>query len=90
MAKRKFASATSTETEEKTEKMNLFTAINNALATALATDPKAVIFGEDVAFGGVFRCTVNLREKFGNDRVFNTPLSEQVCSGGFCRSILCL
>ncbi len=58
--------------------MNLFTAINNALSIALESDPKAVIFGEDVAFGGVFRCTVNLREKFGNDRVFNTPLSEQV------------
>jgi hypothetical protein len=37
-----------------------------------------IIFGEDVAFGGVFRCTVGLREVFGNDRVFNTPLCEQV------------
>jgi hypothetical protein len=36
------------------------------------------VFGEDVAFGGVFRCTVGLLEKFGRDRVFNTPLSEQV------------
>lgn len=36
------------------------------------------IFGEDVAFGGVFRCSVGLREQFGNDRVFNTPLCEQV------------
>ncbi len=59
------------------KRMNLFTALNDAMAVALATDPKAVIFGEDVAFGGVFRCTVDLREKFGNDRVFNTPLSEQ-------------
>lgn len=36
------------------------------------------MFGEDVAFGGVFRCSVDLREKFGEHRVFNTPLSEQV------------
>ena len=36
------------------------------------------MFGEDVAFGGVFRCTVGLLERFGRDRVFNTPLSEQV------------
>ncbi|KAL6077555.1 Branched chain keto acid dehydrogenase E1 subunit beta, variant 2 [Balamuthia mandrillaris] len=61
--------------------MNLFTAINNALDIALATDPTAVIFGEDVAFGGVFRCTVNLRDKYGGDRVFNTPLSEQGIAG---------
>jgi 2-oxoisovalerate dehydrogenase E1 component beta subunit len=36
-----------------------------------------VIFGEDVAFGGVFRCTTELRSKYGADRVFNTPLCEQ-------------
>lgn len=36
-----------------------------------------VVFGEDVAFGGVFRCTVNLQDKFGPSRVFNTPLTEQ-------------
>lgn len=36
-----------------------------------------VIFGEDVAFGGVFRCTVGLAEKHGAHRVFNTPICEQ-------------
>jgi len=40
-----------------------------------------VIFGEDVAFGGVFRCTVNLKDRFGADRVFNTPLCEQGIAG---------
>lgn len=39
-----------------------------------------IVFGEDVAFGGVFRCTVGLREMFGGDRVFNTPLCEQARS----------
>ncbi len=39
---------------------------------------RALCFGEDVGFGGVFRCTVGLFDRFGRDRVFNTPLSEQV------------
>lgn len=60
-----------------TNRMNLFQAVNNAMEIALATDPTATIFGEDVAFGGVFRCTVGLQDKFGKDRVFNTPLCEQ-------------
>ena len=40
-----------------------------------------VVFGEDVAFGGVFRCTVGLQEKHGKSRVFNTPLCEQGIAG---------
>uniref|UniRef100_A0A673VN45 2-oxoisovalerate dehydrogenase subunit beta, mitochondrial n=1 Tax=Salmo trutta TaxID=8032 RepID=A0A673VN45_SALTR len=60
-----------------TAKMNLFQSVTSALDNTLASDPTAVIFGEDVAFGGVFRCTVGLRDKYGKDRVFNTPLCEQ-------------
>lgn len=36
------------------------------------------VFGEDVGFGGVFRCTTGLADRFGKRRVFNTPLCEQV------------
>ncbi|XP_041107155.1 2-oxoisovalerate dehydrogenase subunit beta, mitochondrial-like isoform X2 [Polyodon spathula] len=61
----------------QTQKMNLFQSITSALDNTLSKDPTAVIFGEDVAFGGVFRCTVGLRDKYGQDRVFNTPLCEQ-------------
>ncbi|XP_042299267.1 2-oxoisovalerate dehydrogenase subunit beta, mitochondrial-like isoform X2 [Sceloporus undulatus] len=61
----------------QTQKMNLFQSITSALDNALSRDPTAVIFGEDVSFGGVFRCTVGLRDKYGKDRVFNTPLCEQ-------------
>ena len=64
-----------------TRRMNLFTAINDAMRVALATDRSALVFGEDVAFGGVFRCTVGLREQFGAERVFNTPLCEQGIAG---------
>ncbi|XP_072106229.1 2-oxoisovalerate dehydrogenase subunit beta, mitochondrial isoform X3 [Mobula birostris] len=60
-----------------TQKMNLFQSITSGLDNTLAKDPTAVIFGEDVAFGGVFRCTVGLRDKYGKERVFNTPLCEQ-------------
>uniref|UniRef100_V9KTA9 2-oxoisovalerate dehydrogenase subunit beta, mitochondrial n=1 Tax=Callorhinchus milii TaxID=7868 RepID=V9KTA9_CALMI len=60
-----------------TQKMNLFQSITSGLDNVLAKDPSAVVFGEDVAFGGVFRCTVGLRDKYGKERVFNTPLCEQ-------------
>ena len=52
-------------------------AINDALSIALASDSRSVLFGEDVAFGGVFRCSVGLRDKYGEDRVLNAPVAEQ-------------
>lgn len=58
--------------------MNLLQAINNALEIAMSKDDKVVCFGEDVGhFGGVFRATSHLQEKFGKSRCFNTPLTEQ-------------
>jgi 2-oxoisovalerate dehydrogenase E1 component beta subunit len=41
----------------ETTKMTLLQSVTDALDIALTKDPTAVIFGEDVAFGGVFRCT---------------------------------
>ncbi|CAF3463942.1 unnamed protein product [Fusarium graminearum] len=64
-----------------TKKMNLFQAINDAMGIALTEDESVVVFGEDVAFGGVFRCTMNLAETHGAERVFNTPLTEQGIMG---------
>ncbi|KAK2190728.1 hypothetical protein NP493_71g00035 [Ridgeia piscesae] len=61
----------------ETTRMNLFQSLTSAMDIVLQDDPTSVVFGEDVAFGGVFRCTVGLKEKYGKDRVFNTPLSEQ-------------
>jgi 2-oxoisovalerate dehydrogenase E1 component beta subunit len=62
---------------DSTKRMNLFQSINDALSLALAADESVLLFGEDVAFGGVFRCSMNLTENYGSERVFNTPLSEQ-------------
>ncbi|KAL7495272.1 hypothetical protein ACHAWT_003905 [Skeletonema menzelii] len=64
-----------------TTKLNLFQSINTALQLALSTDPTTIVFGEDVAFGGVFRTSQNLRSEFGAHRVFNTPLSENGIAG---------
>ncbi|XP_039226248.1 2-oxoisovalerate dehydrogenase subunit beta, mitochondrial isoform X3 [Drosophila yakuba] len=64
-------------------RMNMFNAINNAIDLALDEDKSALLFGEDVGFGGVFRCSVNLRDKYGSQRVFNTPLCEQGIAGFF-------
>ncbi|MBS4750631.1 alpha-ketoacid dehydrogenase subunit beta [Granulicatella sp. zg-ZJ] len=57
-------------------------AITDALAHELERDPNVLIFGEDVGKnGGVFRATQDLQDKFGEDRVFNTPLAESGIGG---------
>jgi 2-oxoisovalerate dehydrogenase E1 component beta subunit len=62
--------------------VTLVEAINLALARALTDDPNVVVFGEDVGVnGGVFRATVGLQQRFGVDRVFDTPLSEALIAG---------
>lgn len=58
--------------------MNLLQAINSALDIAMEENDRALCFGEDVGhFGGVFRATSGLQEKYGKTRCFNTPLVEQ-------------
>ncbi len=52
-------------------------AINRALAEILDADDRALVFGEDVGvLGGVFRVTDGLQQRFGANRVFDTPLAE--------------
>jgi 2-oxoisovalerate dehydrogenase E1 component subunit beta len=52
-------------------------ALNAALADALAEDERVLVFGEDVGtLGGVFRVTDGLAARFGDRRVFDTPLAE--------------
>lgn len=50
-----------TVSADGTSKMNMLQAINNALDIAMSNDESAVLFGEDVGFGGVFRCSLNLQ-----------------------------
>ncbi len=52
-------------------------AINQALDSALASDPRVMVLGEDVGrTGGVFRVTDGLQQRHGEDRVVDTPVSE--------------
>ncbi|MDT7919303.1 MAG: alpha-ketoacid dehydrogenase subunit beta [Meiothermus sp.] len=60
-----------------TRVLNNVQAINEALDLALAKDPRVVLFGEDVGtMGGVFRASDGLMQKYGEKRVFDTPLAE--------------
>ena len=57
-------------------------AVREALDEALAADERVVFFGEDVAIaGGVFAVTPGLYEKYGAERVFDTPISELALAG---------
>lgn len=62
--------------------ITLVGAVRLALERAMADDDRVLVFGEDVgADGGVFRATEGLLERFGTDRVFDTPLSESMFTG---------
>jgi 2-oxoisovalerate dehydrogenase E1 component subunit beta len=62
--------------------VTLVEAVNLALARALQDDPSVLVFGEDVGInGGVFRATAGLQQRFGPERVMDTPLSELLISG---------
>lgn len=63
--------------EREIRVLNNVQAINEALDLALAKDPRVVLFGEDVGtMGGVFRASDGLMQKYGEKRVFDTPLAE--------------
>ncbi|MCL9685037.1 alpha-ketoacid dehydrogenase subunit beta [Legionella maioricensis] len=62
--------------------ITLIEAVTQALAYELNQDENVVVFGEDVGKnGGVFRATVGLQERFGEKRVFDTPLAESMIAG---------
>jgi len=60
----------------------LVEAVRMALARAMEEDEEVLVLGEDVGVdGGVFRATDGLIERFGEKRVFDTPLSEALFAG---------
>jgi pyruvate/2-oxoglutarate/acetoin dehydrogenase E1 component len=57
-------------------------AINQALEEEMRRDENVILYGQDVAvWGGIFKVTEGLLEKFGPERVFDTPISENVLVG---------
>jgi 2-oxoisovalerate dehydrogenase E1 component beta subunit len=57
--------------------MNMAQALNSAMDVMLARDPDVLVFGEDVGFfGGVFRVTEGLQQRYGDSRVFDAPIAE--------------
>ena len=62
--------------------ITLIEAVTQALAWEMKHDPSVVVLGEDVGInGGVFRATLGLLDKFGADRVIDTPLDETTIAG---------
>lgn len=70
--------AVSLKARPEPARINLLTAIRRTLEVELASNPKLVVFGEDVGpKGGVHGATLGLQEKYGRSRVFDTSLSEE-------------
>ena len=62
--------------------INMVQALTSALDHALEADETVVVYGEDVGVeGGVFRVTQGLQEKYGPERVFDSPLAESGIAG---------
>jgi pyruvate/2-oxoglutarate/acetoin dehydrogenase E1 component len=65
-------------------------AVRDALDEELARDENVILFGEDIAVaGGVFVTTPGLAEKYGEERVFDTPISELALIGAAYGSAVC-
>jgi pyruvate dehydrogenase E1 component beta subunit len=63
-------------------RITLIEGITMALAWEMAHDDRVVVLGEDVGVnGGVFRATAGLQQRFGTDRVMDTPLAESMIAG---------
>jgi 2-oxoisovalerate dehydrogenase E1 component len=70
--------ASTSEPASAGQRINMVTAIRRVLEQELETNPRVLVFGEDVGpKGGVHAVTLGLQDKFGRDRVFDTSLNEE-------------
>ncbi len=77
--------ATLTLTADATAGVEIFylEAIRQALFEEMERDERVFVLGQDVGvYGGAFKATEGLQEKFGKDRVLDTPLAEEAIVGG--------
>jgi len=75
--------ATATQTDAvATERLTIAQAVRDAMRDEMERDPSVIVLGEDVGIdGGVFRATEGLIERFGPERVIDTPLAESAIIG---------
>src|SRR5580658_10518491 len=76
-SRRRSSSSNAKSPDSDMPTMNMIQAIRDAQSVSMERDERVVVFGQDVGyFGGVFRCTQGLQERFGIERCFDTPISE--------------
>lgn len=72
----------STQPAQTPQSVTMVEAVNLALHRAMSNDERVVVLGEDIGNnGGVFRATVDLKQRFGCKRVMDTPLAETLIAG---------
>ena len=65
---------------EESDEIPLALTIQQTLREEMLRDPNVVVLGEDVTFG-IFGVTAGLVDEFGEDRVLDTPISENIIAG---------
>ena len=69
-------------TTQSTRKLTMAQAISEAIAQEMQSDPDIFVMGEDIGkYGGIFGATGGLLDKFGKDRIMDTPISETAFIG---------
>lgn len=69
--------ASDVKMNSKTKSMSMIESIRDAHDVMMERDDNVIVFGEDAGFfGGVFRCTEGLQQKYGKHRAFDAPISE--------------